>query len=781
MRTTVSSIINLGFLTLVAAQSSSSSATSCVSSYQLCLDEGGADNTCQSNNAKCKNSCADSYGSCLSSSDTSSCMNSYNLCLNDFTIFTTPEDSAGKDCASLFSACHDSGKADNTCNSYAAQCKDKCSTIYATALTSGSSDSSAASTQYNNCLDSFSVFSTRESSSNLDCVSQFSACRANGTADNTCNSYTAQCKDKCSGIYGICLSSGSADDSLCMNQYNNCLDSFTPSTALDCVSSFTLCRNEGGESNTCASESATCKNDASINYSTCLSSGQADESACLKQYDSALVQFNTTTLLNNTDCVSRFTECENEGNEDSLCQSNNADCKTDCSTSYSTCLSSGDSALYAPCLEQYNFCLVTFAWETTTTTTGQDCVSKYMSSTGEDNARNAEAAQCKSACSTSYSTCLSSGDESLEAPCLMQYNSCLVNFNSTITTPDCASSLLSCDDASNSCAADAASCKNTCSVALDICQSSGDPALTAGCQKQYQSCLVSFTSATAVIGEDCVASFTGCRNNGGADNTCSSEMASCKNKCSSVYDITGTSADNSTITASQALRLYDSCLVSFSSNDTTPTGQDCSSKYYACSLAGLEAPNVCNSEYATCKNDCAVILDTCRSSGDESLVSMCDSLYNGCLDPVMSSNITTNATVAINATATYVLPTKSAFFNLTGAYSTIVSKASTAIASAYISGAPSSATNGTGHYTQATSVSTAAISTGVSSGYSLPAVTISASYPLSNATSASNSIASASTTSESAITVETGKSSAVERAADGNTSDEGADDDACET
>lgn len=127
-----------------------------------------------------------------------------------------------------------------------------------------------------------------------------------------------------------------------------------------------------------------------------------------------------------------------------------------------------------------------------------------------------------SACSTSYSTCLSSGDESLEAPCLMQYNSCLVNFNSATTTPDCASSLLLCDDASNTCAADAASCKNTCSVALDICQSSGDSALTAGCQKQYQSCLVSFTAATAAIGEDCVASFTECRNDGGADNTCSS-------------------------------------------------------------------------------------------------------------------------------------------------------------------------------------------------------------------------------------------------------------------
>lgn len=239
MRNSVASLVGLSLVTLVAAQSSNSNTTSCVSSYQLCLDNGGADNTCQSVNAECKNLCADSYGSCLSSSDTSGCMNAYNDCLDDFTIFTTTADSAGKDCASLFSACHDAGTADNTCNSYAAQCKDKCSTIYGTALTSGSPDSSAASTQYNNCLDSFSVFSTRVLSSGLDCVSQFSACRANGTADNTCNSYTAQCKDKCSVIYGICLSSGSADDALCMNQYNNCLDSFTASTSLDCVSSYT--------------------------------------------------------------------------------------------------------------------------------------------------------------------------------------------------------------------------------------------------------------------------------------------------------------------------------------------------------------------------------------------------------------------------------------------------------------------------------------------------------------------------------------------------------------
>ncbi|ESZ94770.1 hypothetical protein SBOR_4882 [Sclerotinia borealis F-4128] len=772
MRTSILALVNLSLVTLTVAQNSSSNATDCVSSYQLCLDNGGADNTCQSANAKCKNVCSDSYGTCLSSSDKS-----------------TSANSAGRDCASLFSACHDAGKADNTCNSYAAQCKDKCSTIYSTALTSGSPDSSAASTQYNNCLDSFSVFSTRESSSGLDCVSHFSSCRANGTDDNTCNSYTAQCKDKCSVVYGVCLSSGSADDSLCMNQYNNCLDSFTPSTSLDCVSSFTKCRNDGGEANTCASLSATCKNDASINYSTCLSSGDSDESACLEQYDSALVQFNTPTLQDNTDCVTRFTGCENDGKKDSLCQSDNAQCKTDCSTSYSTCLSSGDSALSAPCLEQYNFCLVTFAWNTNTTTTGQDCVSKYMSSTGENNSRNAEAAQCKSACSTSYSTCLSSGDESLEAPCLAQYNFCLVDFKATTTTTDCASTYLTCDGAENTCAAGVASCKNTCSVSLDICQSSGDSALTASCQKHYQSCLVSFKSATAAIGEDCVASFTSCRDAGGEDNTCSSEIASCKNKCSSVYDITSTSGDNSTIAASQALRLYDNCLVSFSVNETTTTGQDCASKYYACDLSGLSASNSCNSDYATCKNDCGVILDACRSSGDDSLVSMCDSMYNGCLDPVLSSNITTNATVQINATSTYILPTKSAFFNLTGAYSTIVSQvlasSTAAAASGHISARPavSSNSNSTGYYAQATSISTltsfskAALVTGTA-GSSLPIVTASASYAFTNSTLSAAIVIPT-------VTVSVSGSDSVESLSPGGVVkavvDADADDDACET
>jgi hypothetical protein len=122
-------------------------------------------------------------------------------------------------------------------------------------LSSGDADNAACQTQYNNCLDSFSVFQTAAVSQGIDCVSLFNDCHDNGIDDNTCNSYNAQCKDKCSVMYGTCLSSGSADSTACMAQYNNCFDSFTPSTSIDCVSNYTMCLDSGIASNTCASVS----------------------------------------------------------------------------------------------------------------------------------------------------------------------------------------------------------------------------------------------------------------------------------------------------------------------------------------------------------------------------------------------------------------------------------------------------------------------------------------------------------------------------------------------
>ncbi|KAM3075767.1 hypothetical protein ACMFMG_007893 [Clarireedia jacksonii] len=544
--------------------------------------------------------------------------------------------------------------------------------------------------QYNSCLDSFGVFGTAASSANIDCVSLFSTCRSNGTADNTCNSYNAQCKDKCSVIYGTCLSSGLADDSACMGQYNNCLDSFSTSASVDCVTSFTNCLNDGGAAN----------------------DGDANDSACLTQYDNCLVSFDTHT--DNVDCVTRYTTCEADGTADNDCSADNAQCKTDCSTSYSTCLSSGDSSLAKPCLNQYNQCLVSFAWETNTTTAGEDCVTKYMGCDDADNTCSASAAQCKNSCSTSYSTCLSSGDESLEAPCLMQYNSCLVSFNSTISKLDCTSSYLSCDLAENECSALNAACKNTCSVALDICRSSGDPALTAACEKQYTSCLVSFTAATSAIGESCVDEYLSCDE---ADNKCEALDASCKNRCATAYDTCNTSPDNTTSIdtpkAPQCLQLYDRCLVTFSTNSTIPAGQDCASKYYSC-----DGPaNECNADYAQCKNSCGVARDTCRSSGDETLVSFCDALYNTCLDPVASTNITTNAT------SMAVLPTGGLRGNLsTGilvAASATVTE--TKLGSASMSVVPTGVVNATGVYVSGGSSSVAKISSAVVSAASTAA------------------------------------------------------------
>ncbi|KUJ17806.1 uncharacterized protein LY89DRAFT_61781 [Mollisia scopiformis] len=720
----------LGLASLATAQTSNS--TDCVSVYVNCLDLGGADNSCESENAICKNLCANSYGSCLESGiGDVACMTEYNSCLDGFAIFTTAANSAGKDCVSVFSDCHDSGTADNTCNSGNAQCKDKCSTIYGTCLTSGDADNASCMTQYNNCLDAFSVFATAATSQSIDCVSMFSACHDNLTADNTCDSYSAQCKDKCSVMYGTCLSSGAANDTLCMGQYNNCLDSFTPSISVDCVSNFTICRDNGIEANTCASYNAQCKDKCSVNYSTCLSSGDADDSACLTQYDGCLVSF--TTVAGSSDCVSKYSLCEDDGTTpDNTCAANNAVCKTDCSTSYSTCLSSGDSSLAAPCLSQYNSCLDSFTWNTNTTITGQDCVSKYMNCDGEDNSCSAANAQCKNSCSVSYDDCRSSGDSSLDEECLIQYDNCLVNFNSVITTPDCASAYLSCDAADNDCEADLAQCKNTCGVARDTCETSGDESLYPQCLKQYDSCLVNFTVAKAAIGEDCVASYLSCDE---ADNVCFADNAQCKNKCAEVYDTCNSSGDNST--AAACLNLYDTCLVSFSANDTIAAGQDCATEYTACDASGV-ADNVCNSYFAQCKNKCATADDTCRSSGDETLVSMCDSMYNRCLDPVMNTNITTNATAVVNATAmvnstsSYVLPSKTASLNTT--YSTRVN-----LPSGYISSIPTASANGTGIFANATSSASAKLAVvtpaTASSGFALPSQSTVATPSFANATS----------------------------------------------
>lgn len=591
---------------------------------------------------------------------------------------------------------------------------------------------------FTDCLDSFSVFQTQEVSQNVDCVSLFSACHDNGTiSDNTCNSYNAQCKDKCSVIYGTCLSSGSADDAQCMNQYNNCYDSFTPSTSVDCVSEFTICLDNGGEANTCASYSAQCKDKCSVSYSTCLASGDADDSACLTQYTGCLVSFDT--VANSTSCATKYTTCETDGTTlDNECSAETATCKTNCATSYSTCLSSGDSTVLKPCLTQYSTCLDDFVLAANATAPGSDCVSKYLSCGGESNACGADNAQCKNSCSTLLDICNSSGDNSTSVACQSQYDTCLYDPTAVHTNVDCTTAYFSCDGDDNTCLATLATCKNTCSVALDTCQTSGDDAFEPQCTKLYDSCLFDATAATAAIGEDCVGEYLDCEASGTADNTCNANVAQCKNKCAQGYDTCNTSGNNSTAPA--CLRVYDSCLVSFSANETTAAGQDCESVKTACGLAGT-ADNVCNADYAQCKNKCATVLDTCSSSGDTTLLSMCDSLYNGCLSPVINTNITapateilSNITAALNSTLSNVTAVVLPIFTNSSALPTLaialptststVGSLSTGVASAG-TGLPTTLP-GTGYFTNSTSTVEPASLTVVGHA-SVPTATIAAS------------------------------------------------------
>lgn len=114
----------------------------------------------------------------------------------------------------------------------------------------------------------------------------------------------------------------------------------------------------------------------------------------------------------------------------------------------------------------------------------------------------------------------------MDEQCLQQYDSCLVDLNYTPETTDCASAYLFCDGEDNECLADLATCKNTCGVARDTCETSGDEALLAPCLKFYDSCLVNFTAAKTAIGDDCVASYLSCTDE---SNVCEANMAQCKN------------------------------------------------------------------------------------------------------------------------------------------------------------------------------------------------------------------------------------------------------------
>lgn len=169
----------------------------------------------------------------------------------------------------------------------------------------------------------------------------------------------------------------------------------------------------------------------------------------------------------------------------------------------------------------------------------QDCVSSYDAcrSSGEtEGTCTNNLAVCKDQCSDANSKCNQSGG----SDCIGSYNSCLDSF-AVQTTPSCVNSYSSClsSETEPTCNSLNTICKNSCSVALDACQSSGDASVTAACRGQYNTCLDNFAELAQ---PDCVSKYDSCLSTTD-EATCNSLNTQCKDTASTIYSTCLVSGD----------------------------------------------------------------------------------------------------------------------------------------------------------------------------------------------------------------------------------------------
>ncbi|KAF2084563.1 hypothetical protein K490DRAFT_68683 [Saccharata proteae CBS 121410] len=327
----------------------------CVSKFYTCRETNNT-SVCNTELAACKEECSVEYDAALSSgtANTTRAQSQYGSCLDLY----TPA-ASGTDCVSDYRRCIIMGNSSAVCGASLAQCKDSCGEVYDTCNTSGFENKTACLQQYQLCYDD-----VKSAAYMLDdCVTRFEESKANGDSDAFSSAVLADCKQECSNIESTCEASGDTSEwPICQSQYQGCLDSFSfsfsSSSTPDCVTSF----RESTMSNATDADSsallATCKNDCSSVYSTCLSSGETKyEAACLSQYDSCLVSFNSTLFGPGTDCDSKMSSWKSAGLPDNVVQAKMATCKNDCSDIWSTCLSSGDASLKEPCSDLNVKCL----------------------------------------------------------------------------------------------------------------------------------------------------------------------------------------------------------------------------------------------------------------------------------------------------------------------------------------------------------------------------------------------------------------------------------------
>lgn len=290
---------------------------------------------------------------------------------------------------------------------------------------------------------------------------------------------------------------------------------------------------------------------------------------------------------------------------------------------------------------------------------GTDCVTQYRDCLSDSSNTPGYCANiiavCKNECAEDvYGACLRNGTAG--TTCMGLYNNCLdpvTSIAATFYTTDCVTKYTTCRSTGNNtegfCSDENAKCKNECNVVYGTCLSSGsadDPA----CLWQYNACLDSFTasgtpSSNTTSTTDCVSALSSCDSAGVLTGPeCSAQDTVCKNACAVIQDTCLTSGDASLKPA--CLSQYDLCLDSSSAD----TALDCVSRASACAAAGTSASD-CAAQNTVCKNSCAVIQDTCRSSGDDSMTPLCTSQFDACLGSYA------NGTALATSASSSVVPT----------------------------------------------------------------------------------------------------------------------------
>ncbi|KAI4758267.1 hypothetical protein E4T52_09540 [Aureobasidium sp. EXF-3400] len=181
----------------------------CVAKFIKCGESGESSESCNAQNAVCKDSCTNINSACLSSgsADEAACTKQYNAC------YYSSSDVITLDTVAKYQNCLNAGTNVTACNSELTNFKDACTTIQATCLVSGAADTAFCSSITAACYYNGSKW-TRES-----CSASFAACTA---SDSECRAELTMCKDSCTNAEASCRTAQNADAAACASVRSTC-------------------------------------------------------------------------------------------------------------------------------------------------------------------------------------------------------------------------------------------------------------------------------------------------------------------------------------------------------------------------------------------------------------------------------------------------------------------------------------------------------------------------------------------------------------------------------